>query len=299
MKKLYFLLFLSLPILSKAQTFGGYTFESMPYIIDVDSITGCWQIGTPSKPIFDSAHTVTKAIVTDTLNPYPVNAHSSFDVVLPFTGNSVYYALSFTHRFETENGKDGGIIELFDCNTNTWVNIFETVSMTPFCGVHGGQFQGTLPTSTIYDGQTAFSGSSGGWITNTIDFWCMAVRSSSAADTFRLRFTFISDSVETNQDGWMIDDLLFTDMGGFCSGIDENTTSFSIQAFPNPSETQIEFTSQEILEGIEIYGTLGEKIGDAVQLSNNRFVFSTVNLSPGVYVYRMKNANVTGRFTKE
>ena len=68
------------------------TFAQWEYFIDFDSPNSqnnhiiidtisnpdnIWQIGVPSKTIFDSAYSLTHAIVTDTLNAYPVNDTSS------------------------------------------------------------------------------------------------------------------------------------------------------------------------------------------------------------------------------
>src|SRR5687768_4104081 len=49
--------------------------------ISIDTAAGnIWQIGIPQKVIFDSAATVPNAIVTDTINNYPVNNTSTFTI---------------------------------------------------------------------------------------------------------------------------------------------------------------------------------------------------------------------------
>ena len=44
------------------------------------SASNIWQIGKPQKIIFDSASTVPNAIVTDTINFYPINNISRFGI---------------------------------------------------------------------------------------------------------------------------------------------------------------------------------------------------------------------------
>ena len=67
-----------------AQNYYGISFEGngvhesdYGHELVVDP-AGLWQIGSPDKTIFTEAFTLPNAIVTDTANPYPTNANSSF-----------------------------------------------------------------------------------------------------------------------------------------------------------------------------------------------------------------------------
>ena len=84
--KLIFTL-IALLLCNTAYTQWGFfqTFESPndtfndKFIIDtVNYPNNVWQIGKPQKTVFDSAYSYPNAIVTDTLNPYPVNDTSVF-----------------------------------------------------------------------------------------------------------------------------------------------------------------------------------------------------------------------------
>ena len=71
----------TLPKLTLSQVLND--FESPTDIpIEIDSLnaSNIWQIGEPSKTLFSSARSNPNALVTDTLNNYPVNDSSSFIV---------------------------------------------------------------------------------------------------------------------------------------------------------------------------------------------------------------------------
>jgi len=82
--KLLFLLVCSLisfgALAQNASTADSCNFETPCTLVVMDSASGIWQIGPPQKAIFDSAYSLPNALVTDTLNTYPVNQECYFDV---------------------------------------------------------------------------------------------------------------------------------------------------------------------------------------------------------------------------
>ncbi|MFI5135825.1 MAG: hypothetical protein ACHQD9_08235 [Chitinophagales bacterium] len=57
------------------------TFETPDSLLKIDTTAGnIWEIGRPHKIFFDSAYSLPNAIVTDTLNPYPINNFSTFTI---------------------------------------------------------------------------------------------------------------------------------------------------------------------------------------------------------------------------
>lgn len=88
---------------------------------------------------------------------------------------------------------------------------------------------------TLTGGKAGFSGKTENWIYSSIQLiWCLPIlKSSSCGDSVIFRFHFISDPVETNREGWMIDDvfIMWMDMG---SGYDEINQPASLTIFPNP-----------------------------------------------------------------
>src|SRR5690348_2572222 len=72
--------------------------------IDTSQANNLWQVGKPSKIVFNSAYSIPSAIVTDTINPYPPNNISSFTICEPLIHYNLYH-LSFTHKYNTDYGK--------------------------------------------------------------------------------------------------------------------------------------------------------------------------------------------------
>ncbi len=86
-----------------------------------------WQIGFPSKDFFSgNEYVIPPSIMTDTINSYPINNSSSFEISF---GNETlkyiyhFFVISFQHKVQTNSGHDGGIVEIsYDDGTN-WTNI--------------------------------------------------------------------------------------------------------------------------------------------------------------------------------
>lgn len=206
-------------------------FEGICPIVKIDTAipNNLWQIGKPQKPFFSSSYSPSNAIVTDTINSYPINNDSYFDIVHTGYGNG-NLILSFKHKYDTDTLTDGGYIEVSYDAGQTWQNIIYDSTV---------MFYSTLnfydSDDTLTGGKAGFSGKNGDWVYSSIQLiWCLPVlKSSSCGDSVIFRFHFISDSVETNRDGWMIDDvfIMWMDMG---SGYDEINPPVSFTVFPNP-----------------------------------------------------------------
>jgi hypothetical protein len=102
MKKYLLLIFISILFIAKAdaQIYWGLSsslndscdFTSNCSFIKIDTTSGnIWQIGNSSKLFFSNS----RGIMTDTINHYPKNNHSIFEVKLPFDFQS--NILSITH----------------------------------------------------------------------------------------------------------------------------------------------------------------------------------------------------------
>lgn len=74
-------------------------FEEICPIVKIDTTmpNNLWQIGKPQKPFFSSSHSPSNAIVTDTINSYPINNDSYFDIVHTGYGNG-NLILGFKYR---------------------------------------------------------------------------------------------------------------------------------------------------------------------------------------------------------
>lgn len=223
-------------ILTDANTYGQDTIYSVAYTspqpvssfddrdtanyfyIDTTQTSNLWQIGTPSKTDFNIAYSLPLALLTDTLNIYPNGNISSFEFVV-WTDDATL--ISFWHRFSADSLADGGIIEVSTDGGSTWTNIIDATQFTLT------NFYSSSNTISSNSNKPGFTGNSG-WIKSTIQGY--------ALNFVRFRFTFTSDNINTNKDGWIIDSFDFNCLG---TGIQEVGINSPIQIFPNPASNFI------------------------------------------------------------
>jgi len=213
---------------------ANITFENNAGLVKIDNsqLDNIWQIGTPSKVVFDSAASVPFAIVTDTLNAYPPKNISSFEIKILPPPNSCWGTgyLYFSHKYDTRPGLDGGFVEIRYDDSLTWKNII--FDDDPECGFYTWDYY--TPTDTIVGGIPAFSGSSDGWKYSGVEWaWMIGVKTPEH-DSLTIRFTFKSEAGETNHEGWMIDDIYLTLLD--CTGgiLEGKQLNLPVNLSPNP-----------------------------------------------------------------
>lgn len=115
-------------------------------------------------------------------------------IVLP-SGPSAFSTLSFWHRYSTEAGFDGGVVEISTNGGGTWTDLGQYMS--------GLRYSGTLSTdNTFLGGRSAFVGNSGATFQQTrINLGAFA------GQTVLVRFRFASDP-SVGGTGWFVDDIL-------------------------------------------------------------------------------------------
>lgn len=272
-------------------TYGLYAqndtvnFEIPSVKIDIDSsnVNNIWQIGKPSKTVFDSAFSIPKAIVTDTANPYPVNNISRFTYGFEIAGLGPN--IEFKHRYNTDSLHDGGFIEISKDSGSTWKLLNDTTDLFSYYGAYGITTSGLYSsTDSLSGGHIGFSGNSGGWITSRIIFPCYALKN---PFMFMLRFTFISDSIDNSKDGWMIDNIAIYNNSDDCSGLNENILS-KFKCYPNPFSSKVHI---ELRPGIslkkgsfKIYDIQGRQVKEVKNIRGNNFEISRGRLLPGPYI---------------
>ncbi len=294
---LFLLLFLNIAfkVFSQdpAYNWDTISFEK-PYMhLKIDtSVHNIWQIGTPHKVFFNSAYSGRKAIVTDTLHNYPVNNKSFFDLKIGTFNFYSYFPASIligiTHKFDTDTLRDGGYITVSYDNGITWVNIIKDtlyqIGMTPNffnSNLYGQQ-------DSLFNGENGFSGNSGGWITTWFSWQVLFIKKSGSevGDSMIIRFNFVSDSIASNKEGWMIDNIrLSSDNLG---GIIKNESA-KLKIYPNPMKeiAYIELDKLYQSTRLEVYDTDGKLVEQQTYWNKQVLSFDKRQLVSGIYILKI------------
>lgn len=244
-----------------------------------------WQYGNSEKAIaYQSPET--RLIITDSINTYPNNNVSSFDMVFhcqfedncgSFTGWSFYLG----YVCDTEVGVDGLVIEVsFD--DSTFTNIADITEEL--------QIISDLDLDTISSlEQPGISGEVQGLIEIHYNAW-MSNDYDIILNPIRFRFTFASDSTDTAQEG-----IAFSFLGslsGFLS-VEETRIENLFALFPNPVSEEVVL---ELIEttSFKAVGSIYNAMGVLVQsypLLEKRNTISLVNLTAGMYFIKVTTDN--------
>lgn len=234
------------------------------FFLDTLQTNNIWQIGSPSKSIFNSAYSGNLAIVTDSLNPYPTSNQSSFIIQLYSDDHT---ELSFKHKYDFDEGYDGGIIEVSFDMGNTWMNIIDTLGF--------GDYDNNYNTSIAsYNNMTGYSGSTDEWQTGLFYF-----RYPQYGTLFK--FTMSSDPADNQREGWIIDDLQFWIIGTSV----EEVKNTPIKIYPNPFNdfVQIKFENQHKFD-LKLIDIDGRVILQNDNLFSSDYRLDSSNLKNGIYI---------------
>lgn len=188
---------LALPVLGYNQQFYFDGSDRSEVMIDSINKVNDWIIGPPRKSMIKSAYSLPNCITTKLDTTYTTNLSSAFTFLSPEEvtwADYPYVIMEFYHFMDADPGKDGGIIEVSYNSDSTWTNLFEDslnrVMMT------------TLDTVRLPNGEIGVSTSLTRW---NYAFICW--NDMVPVDELYFRFSWFSDSIPTEKDGWAIDDL--------------------------------------------------------------------------------------------
>lgn len=282
MKRLCILSILVIIMKASIAQFGLTTinFEDTSTLIylSIDATTNSnniWQIGRPNKALFSSSYSLSNAIITDTVNYYPINDTSSFTIyhlanngfTFPHTAR-----LHFSYKVDTDTLNDFGMIEFSPDNGMNWINLLHDSVNFP-----GGNYD------------MIFTGKTNNWQSFEMNLGLYgAIYNIQNEDTVLYRFTFVSDNVQTNKEGWIIDDIIIDD---YAENIGEKVINNCIlQVFPNPTWNTIKFKidNKFIPCQIFIYDITGKLVLCCMQTDENAEINISA-LEAGTYQYKVKN----------
>lgn len=266
--------------------------------IEIDTVSNpnnIWQIGAPQKTVFTSASSFPNVIVTDTINPYSVNDTSTFS--LSFLAGQGFtwphtVLLGGAYKVDTDHLSDYGKIEFSPNNGETWVDLL---------------------TDTVYENMGCYywvtdkpvlTGTSTDW--KYFHVWLAgfgSVFDIQDGDTIIYKFSFISDSIQTNKDGLMYDDLSFEDS---VEGLEElGYGRLKSECFPNPATDRLTIAFDNKLSAsfdVHIFDTSGRQVYQSKTNAETVDV-SIESLSKGLYFFKLVNevdrVYTSGKFIKE
>jgi hypothetical protein len=256
------------------------------FIIDTAAYSqNIWQIGRPQKPVIDTANYSSNAIITDTMNSYPVDNHSVFIINNIATFGDIYGCKMFYGAYfvQTDSLNDYGLIEFSPDKGMTWIDIIND----------------TLYSSSFvwYSSKPILTGKTDGWRGFDMLFADNgSVFDIEYGDTLMFRFSFISDSTFDGLDGLAYDNLCFED---FVEGISEtHFTPIKSKIYPNPSSDNfvIEFenSASESFD-LSVYDIKSNLVLRKDKIFENNVFIDTRILKSGIYIYKLTNLNAKKR----
>lgn len=255
-------------------------------IIDtVDYPDNLWQIGKPQKQIINHASTPFNVIITDTINSYPVNNTSVFDIKYIASEGDKYGLRIFAGNYiaQTDSLKDFGKMEFSPDNGSSWIDILN--DKVPDYNII---WNSPIPVLTgkpnewkYFDFMFADNGS---------------VFDIEVGDTLIIRFSFISDSVFDDLDGIAFDNLCFYD---FVEGISEAKFKYiKSKIYPNPS-TEIFTIAFENPRSdpfqLSIYDAQSRLLYTQENIADDKILVNAMSFRPGIYFYKLTNPKVRER----
>jgi len=243
-----------------------------------------WQVGTPQKIIFTNAFSIPKAILTDTINAYPTNDTSVFIITNVAFGGGFEWPhtaiLAGQYNVNSDTLTDYGKIEFSPDNGTKWIDMLNDTVLIDTALNHYWYWDS-------YDKPT-LTGNSNGWKY----FWINLAElghfyNVHDGDTVLYRFSFISDSVQTNKDGLMFDDFHFEDYVEGIEGIqNDNLVSIS----PNPTSDELTILTKKFSDkqSIQIYSFTGQLLYENTNFKGEKI--NTRQLSNGIYLLKYSDA---------
>jgi len=255
---------------------------------DSTDTVNVWEVGIPSKSVFDTAFSPINVIVTDKINTYKTNDTSWFMFAKrPGTASSDWGWHKFDGMYyvNSDTISDYGKMEYSPNNGITWIDLFKDTS-----GLVGWyDYPGTGYIKPV------LSGNSNGWkrfrCTIRIPDSILASNHFYPNTAITLyRFTFITDSIETNKDGLMFDDFKFYDIAE--SVTDPYASNNLITVYPTPAQSTLRVSYAQPMHQPQIRIT--NSLGQTMRTMNNYTAtdIDITELPNGVYMLQCADDKV-------
>ena len=289
--------------LAQEPSYDTVTFDTPTNKIVIEaSPENIWQIGEPDKVFFNQAMSVPNAIVTDTINNYPVNNVSSFIYIIrnAFT-QECYTSMQFWHKYDTDTINDFCKLEASYDGGASWIIMKDTMLSENMFTMFWWDYDYHQATGQMTPHNILISGKSDGWIQSVFNWqWYIAVdRDTIIAnpDSLMVKFTFTSDAIDNPREGWMVDQI-FTSAGywGGCGATNDNDHEKNITVFPNPVSYDATIRFNEFIENatLSLVNSYGRQVMSTTFSGTETRIYKN-NLEPGLYFLQItKHGKLVG-----
>ena len=238
--------------------------------LTIQGPSNIWHICTPDKPVFNSAYSPPHAILTDSTGPYPVNNTSSFIIkFIPYSFCMCSPVIGGYYKFDSDTLTDFGRIEFSVDHGATWLNaLSDTV----------------IPDMLWWGTKPVLTGRIHQWRAFHALLWNYFT-----SDTLYYRYTFVSDSIQTNRQGWMLDDIALID---HTEGIRDRVSRDELSIYPDPTDGPVTIKSENDpgQMDVSVYNLQGQLLLEQKMLKNNG-EFNISGLARGLYMVRVLSRN--------
>ena len=284
---------------------GGLAAEISPiqephlFVLDTVDQTNVWQFGQTDKT-FGSVSDSNYGWVTDTTNQYGADLNSDLTVLATADNWGVTW-ISFEHRWDTDTLMDGGEVS-FSCDGLSWQNVpTNSWSYPP-------EHLGTYNFTDYYTQESVptFTGRSQGWVTSAVGLqWYIPVFQGGQShkvsntgctwnelDTIYFKFTFVSDNIESNNDGWIVRNITVGTHGLPSSVSGNETDVFKVYPNPNTGEFSIKLSNKTLSKiNVDIYDLRGRTIYKNSYQTTDGFnkKINLNNVQSGMYILNISD----------
>ena len=233
---------------------------------NTNSLTmGKWQIGGSYKSTINTVFDGLSMLITDTINPYPINTTSTYLIKSTQTAGFEYQntaLISGQYWVNSDTLNDFGLFEFSLNDGLNWENILSSTD-----------WQSPKPV---------FTGNSNGWNYFSVNLASFgAVYPVVSTDTILFRISFISDGISESLDGLAFDNITFCN---YVEGLDENQ-NIKIIVSPNPSNGyfNVNWNEGRVFNGFyTVTNLMGQIIEKGICTSDTNEI-NIINCSDGVY----------------
>jgi hypothetical protein len=251
-----------------------------------------WQIGKPQKTLFSAASSTPNVIITDTINKYPVNNASTFTmVILTNTFLPFPTVVRWKQKLDMQLKRDGGFVEFSTNSGVTWQNTHNNPLIYQYYGFMPAN-KDTIAGNPL---QHCFTGIDNVWR----DIWlCFPPNVANLNDSLFIRFRFKSDSVQTNQEGWMIDN--FMAMQTIIHPVKEISQIDNIVVYPNVTNGVLNVemkkrSDKDVIQNIDLFDESGRLVENFGQ-NYTKVVLDISKHKPGNYYLKVTINNKVSKF---